>query len=607
MHKASSSEHLPTLLEDKKESVIQTVPVLDLSFVPDHWWPLVSGCKNRTRLPAQVNRRFLELCVVSQAANELKSGDLCLPSGDKFRDYRQQLVPWDVYEQAIASYGERAGIAVTGKGFVEDLRRQLEAAARKTDQEFPQNEYLRIENDEPVLSPVRGKPDPEGLKAFESRLKERLEQIEILDGLVDTELWLNWTRFFGPLSGHDAKLDKPRERYVAATFCYGCDLGPTQTSRSLRGLDRFKLAFVNQRHITEANLNDAITEVINAYIQFPLQRRWGLGRRASADGMKWDLYPQNLMAEYHVRYGGWGGVGYYLLSDSYIALMSRFTTCGSWEGHYILDFLQENQSEVHPDTVHADTQGQSEAIFGLAYLLGIQLQPRIRDWKGLEFYRASKENCYEHIDSLFTAQANMELIESMLPDMLRVAVSIHRGAILPSDILRRLGSYSRKNKLYFAFRELGRVVRTIFLLRYIAEAELRQTIHGATTKSERFNQFVQWVAFGRNSVIAENVRDEQRKFIKYNHLVANLLVFHNVVNMTRAIERWEAEGHTVSDEILSALSPYQTEHINRFGTYVLNFDRAPAPLPAGLKKPQPEQKNSSAAPILRAAAGNSIA
>ena len=135
---------------------------------------------------------------MSQAANELKSGDLCLPSGDKFRDYRQQLVAWDVYEQAIASYGERAGIAVTGKEFVEDLRRQLEAAARKTDQEFPQNEYLRIENDEPVLSPVRGKPDPEGLKAFESRLKERLEQIEILDGLVDTELWLNWTRFFGP-------------------------------------------------------------------------------------------------------------------------------------------------------------------------------------------------------------------------------------------------------------------------------------------------------------------------------------------------------------------------------------------------------------------------
>jgi TnpA family transposase len=179
--------------------------------------------------------------------------------------------------------------------------------------------------------------------------------------------------------------------------------------------------------------------------------------------VKWDLYPQNLMAEYHIRYGG---SGYYLLSDAYIALMSRFTTCGPWEGHCILDFLQENQSEVQPDTVHADTQGQSEAIFGLAYLLGIELQPRIRDWKGLVFYRPERDSRYDHIDALFTAQANWDLVEGMLPDMLRVAVSVQSGAILPSDILRRLGSYSRKNRLYFAFRELGRVVRTIFLLRY---------------------------------------------------------------------------------------------------------------------------------------------
>jgi TnpA family transposase len=64
-------------------------------------------------------------------------------------------------------------------------------------------------------------------------------------------------------------------------------------------------------------------------------------------------------------------------------LFSRFSTCGAWEGHYILDFIQENASDVQPDTLHADTQGQSTAIFGLAHLLGIQLMPRIRNWKDL--------------------------------------------------------------------------------------------------------------------------------------------------------------------------------------------------------------------------------
>src|SRR5207248_7435396 len=56
--------------------------------------------------------------------------------------------------------------------------------------------------------------------------------------------------------------------------------------------------------------------------------------------------------------------------------------------------------------------------------------------------------------------------------------NIKAGTIMPSTILRRLATYSRKSKLYFAFRELGRVVRTTFLLQYVSDLELRQVIQG---------------------------------------------------------------------------------------------------------------------------------
>ena len=62
----------------------------------------------------------------------------------------------------------------------------------------------------------------------------------------------------------------------------------------------------------------------------------------------------------------------------------------------------------------------------------------------------------------------------------------------------------------------ARVVRTVFLLEYLSNLELRRTIQGATNKSESFNQFVQWVAFGGGRLLAENTRDEQRKMIKYH-------------------------------------------------------------------------------------------
>ena len=47
-----------------------------------------------------------------------------------------------------------------------------------------------------------------------------------------------------------------------------------------------------------------------------------MGLRAAADDTKWDVYEHNLLSEYHIRYGGWGGIGYYHVLDTYIALFS---------------------------------------------------------------------------------------------------------------------------------------------------------------------------------------------------------------------------------------------------------------------------------------------
>jgi Tn3 transposase DDE domain len=118
----------------------------------------------------------------------------------------------------------------------------------------------------------------------------------------------------------------------------------------------------------------------------------------------------------------------------------------------------------------------------------------------------------------------------------------------------------------------------MFLLHFIRDEELRRTINAATNTSEAWNGFVQWVAFGGEGVIRQNNREEQRKIIRYNHLVANLVVFHNVVSMTRVLQELVDAGYVVTPEIIARLSPYKTEHINRFGHYELRFDHVPPPV-----------------------------
>src|SRR6266850_4434364 len=508
----------------KRDWVDLSPTPLDLSWVPDKWWKLVTGTTVRTRRPQWVNRRHFEVCVFSQVMQELKSGDLCIEGSDQFADYREQLISWDEYARTVSDYGEQVGLPVECDAFVTHMRTVLEQTATDVDTSFPTNDGVRLEHDQPILRRLAKRPVPALLIPLRQLIAERLEPVTILDVLTDTDNWLHWTRGFGPLSGYEARIEAARARYVTTTFCYGCNLGPTQTAQSLQLFDRKHIAWINQRHITERKLDAAITELINAYNRFMLPKLWGSGKHAAADGTKWDLYEQNLLAERHIRYGGYGGIGYYHVSDTYVALFSHFIRCGVWEAVYILDGLLKNTSDIQPDTLHADTQGQSTPVFGLAHLLGIHLMPRIRNWKDL-------------------------------------------------TLLRRLGTYSRKNRLYLAFRELGRVVRTAFLLRYLSDAELRQTIHAATNKSEAFNRFVQWLFFEGEGMIASNDRETQRKRIKYNHLIANCVIFHNVHAQTRILHQLAQEGYVFDEEVLAHLSPYLMAHINRFGRYTLDFDR----------------------------------
>jgi hypothetical protein len=84
---------------------------LDLSWVSDKWWPLITGAGPRHVSPVRVNRRHFEVCVFSQVMWELQSGDLCIEGAEQFSDYRAQLISWQEYGRGRSLRGASAGLA----------------------------------------------------------------------------------------------------------------------------------------------------------------------------------------------------------------------------------------------------------------------------------------------------------------------------------------------------------------------------------------------------------------------------------------------------------------------------------------------------------------
>lgn len=556
---------------------------VDLSFTSQLWRStVVHRAENGEE---RIHRRHFEVCVFSGLANELKSGDIAVRGSDAYADYREQLLPWEDCEPRLADYCKQVNLPTTAVEFVNELQTRLTHVAELTDQGYMENSQIATidEHGVPVLKKPRAKEMTRSARTLETAILDRMRERSVIEVLCDVSYWTQWTRHFGPLSGSDPKIDQPSQRYVLTTFTYGCNLGPAQAARHLRGAaSAHMLSFVNRRHIDSNKLAAACRDIINSYAGLQLPRFWGDGKSAAADGTKYDLYDQNLLASYHIRYGGYGGIAYHHVSDTYVALFSHFIPCGVWEAVYIIDGLLKNTSDIQPDRVHADTQGQSLPVFGLAHLLGIELMPRIRNWRDYRFFRPDEEVRYEYIDALFKETVDWDMVERHWKDLMQVVLSIKAGKIAASTLLRKLGNYSRKNRLYQAFKALGSAVRTLFLLQYISDQELREQITASTNKVESYNGFAKYLFFGGEGVIGENDPLEQEKAIKYNDLVANAVVFSNVVEQTRIIKKLIREGWKITREDVAVLSPYITTHIKRFGDYIIDMDAVPDPFESEL-------------------------
>lgn len=572
-NRARTGEYIPdtvTLTQhDAETDAISTYTLgIEISFAGEAWRTLLRDKDH----PGKLVRRHLEVCVFSYLAAELRSGDIAVVGADSYANLHAQLMSWDECAPLVAQFCAEAGIPGEAGALTAFYRSILADTAAGVDAGYPHNTDLVLEGGRPMLRRRKGADRRPSALALEDAIHQRLPERGLLDILARTAHLVGWHRHFGPASGSDPKIRDALGRYVLTVFANGTLLGPAQVARHMRGqVSAHELSIAANKHATCAKIDAASTDVINAFAKLDVAGVWGDGHAVAVDGSQVETWENNILAESHIRYGGYGGLAFRHISDTYIALFSHFIPCGVWEAVYIIEGLLRNDSDIQPDTIHADTQGQSLPVFGLAALLGFDLLPRIRNWQDLNFYRPDATTRYQHVDRLFGDNViDWRLIENHFPDLLRTAISIREGRVSSVTLLRRLGNNSRKNRLYRAFRELGRVIRTITLLRYLSDPALREQTTAITNKAEAFHWFSTWLRFGAET-IGRNDPDYQEKIIKFNELAANCVIYQNACDITTVANGLAADGHPVDFDDLATVTPYITHTIRRFGDWVLDL------------------------------------
>lgn len=163
---------------------------------------------------------------------------------------------------------------------------------------------------------------------------------------------------------------------------------------------------------------------------------------------------------------------------------------------------------------------------------------------------------------------NVGLILANWDDLLRLAATIKLKENTVSDIFRRFNSYSRQHALYQALKAFGQVIKSLFILRYVDNLELRQAIEKQLNKVELSNKFARAVAVGNPHEYAQTDKEEQEIAEACNRLIKNSIICWNYLYLERQLERTaDPEARKTLLQTIAAHSPMSWAHINMLGEY----------------------------------------
>ena len=128
-----------------------------------------------------------------------------------------------------------------------------------------------------------------------------------------------------------------------------------------------------------------------------------------------------------------------------------------------------------------------------------------------------------------------DLIEDQWDDILRFIATIQLKITTASQLFKRLNSYSRQYPLYRALKEFGKITKTLFILKYCDDLQLRQAIEKQLNKGEGSNKFSKAVSFGHSHEFIQGEKEDQEIAEACRRLIKNVIVCWNYLYLSRVM------------------------------------------------------------------------
>ena len=165
---------------------------------------------------------------------------------------------------------------------------------------------------------------------------------------------------------------------------------------------------------------------------------------------------------------------------------------------------------AHLEEHYTDTHGYTEINFAAFGMVGMRFCPRIRSLHRQRIYCADPARDHGVLEPVLhhgRRAVNFRLIAEQWDRIGQFYAAFPAGHATASASLQRLNRFQASNRFYAANRELGRALKTEFVLQYMSEPKLRAKVRRGLLKVEQLHALARAVYYGQRRVVCGRGRN----------------------------------------------------------------------------------------------------
>ncbi len=257
------------------------------------------------------------------------------------------------------------------------------------------------------------------------------------------------------------KAQEISERILLAIYGLGTNVGLKHMCSGNPHISYHQLKHIKDYFISSDNLKHALTKVANALFEIRLKDIWGeIPIAVGSDSTQFSAYFQNLISDYHNRYGGRGVMIYWHVEKNACCIHSQLKSVSSSEVAAMIEGVLRHCTEMSVQKNYVDTHGQSEIGFAFSYLLGFSLMPRLANLNKQKLAQCEigDYHRYKNLQPILGDSINWQLIKEQYSQIVKYTAAMKAGHADPESILRRFNQNNLKHPTYMALSQIIKVL-----------------------------------------------------------------------------------------------------------------------------------------------------